>query len=212
MWSYEVGLKGAANGDRFVYDLAAFYYDYSNFQAQVENPNAPPFFITANAGNAHASGIEVSLMNRFGDGVTGFINYGWIDAKFNGVDDDGHPQALAGNRFRLTPEHTFAIGLDWQLPFGNGHAFYLRPNYTWRSQVFFEDDNSPGIEQDGYGLLNLNLGVKLANGWDIQAYAQNLADEDYLIDAGNTGALFGIPTYVPGSPRQVGVRFGYSFR
>ncbi len=57
-----------------------------------------------------------------------------------------------------------------------------------------------------YGLLNLNLGVALASGWDVQLYAQNLDDEEYLIDAGNTGALFGIPTYVPGSPRLYGMR------
>ncbi|WP_202841387.1 TonB-dependent receptor [Luteimonas saliphila] len=210
--SYEIGLKGAANDGRFVYDLAAFYYDYSNFQAQIENPDPPPFFVTANGGNAHAAGVEISLMNRFSDRLTGFVNYGWIDAKFNAVDDDGNPQALAGNRFRLTPERTAAIGLDWQFPVGDGHTFYLRPNYTWRSQVFFEDDNSPGIEQDGYGLFNLNLGVRLAGGWDLQAYARNLTDEEYLIDAGNTGAAFGIPTFVPGSPRQYGVRFAYDFK
>ncbi|MGO1540393.1 MAG: TonB-dependent receptor [Luteimonas sp.] len=211
VWSYEVGLKGEASGGRFLYDLAAFYYDYSNFQAQVENPNPPPFFITADGGNAHAAGVELALVNRFTDTFSGFFNYGWIDAGFNAVDDDGNPQALAGNRFRLTPEHTVALGADWRVPFGNGHAFYLRPSYTWRSQVYFEDDNTPGIEQDSYGLLNLNLGVAMGNGWDVQAYAQNLADEEYLIDAGNTGALFGIPTYIPGAPRTYGVRFAYRF-
>ncbi|MGY0632731.1 TonB-dependent receptor [Luteimonas sp. A478] len=211
VWSYELGLKGEANSGRFLYDAAAFYYDYSNFQAQVENPNPPPFFITADGGNAHAMGVEVALINRFTDTFSGFFNYGWIDAGFNAVDDNGNPQALAGNRFRLTPEHTVALGMDWRVPFGAGHSAYLRPSYTWRSQVYFEDDNTPGIEQDAYGLLNLNLGVALANGWDLQAYAQNLADEEYLIDAGNTGALFGIPTYIPGAPRTYGVRFAYRF-
>lgn len=211
VWSYEVGLKGEANGGRLLYDLAAFYYDYSNFQAQIQNPEPPPFFVTANGGNAHALGFEASLMNRFSDRLSGFLNYGWIDAAFNAVDDDGNPQALAGNRFRLTPEHTVAVGLDWRLPFADGHAFYLRPNYSWRSRVYFEDDNMPGIEQDAYGLLNLNLGVRLANGWDLQGYVHNLTGEEYLIDAGNSGAQFGIPTYVPGSPRLYGVRFAYAF-
>ncbi|MDR6991758.1 TonB-dependent receptor [Luteimonas sp. 3794] len=209
--NYEVGLKGAASDGRFVYDLAAFYYDYSNFQAQVENPSGTPFFITANGGNARAVGFEAALTNRFTDRLSGFLNYGWIDAKFNALDDDDNPQSLAGNRFRLTPEHTVALGLDWQLPFGAGHAFYVRPNYSWRAKVFFEDDNSPAISQDAFGLLNLNAGVRLAGGWDLQAYVQNLTDETYLVDAGNTGALFGTPTFVPGSPRLYGVRVGYTF-
>ncbi|NYZ62913.1 TonB-dependent receptor [Luteimonas deserti] len=211
VWNYELGLKGEAAAGRFTYDLAAFYYDYSNFQAQVENPNAPPFYITADGGNARAVGVEAALMHRFTDRLGGFVNYGWIDAKFNAVDDAGNPQSLAGNRFRLTPEHTVALGLDWQMPLGNGGAAYVRPNYTWRSQVFFEDDNRPGIEQGAYGLLNLNAGLRLAGGWDLGVYAQNLTDRQYLIDAGNTGALFGIPTFVPGSPRLYGVRVGYTF-
>ncbi len=211
VWSYELGLKGEAGDGRFLYDLAVFYYDYSDFQAQIQNPLPPPLFVTTNGGNARAVGVEVALINRFSDTLTGFVNYGWIDAKFNAVDDNGNPQALAGNRFRLTPEHTVALGLDWRMPFGDGHAFYLRPNYSWRSQVFFEDDNSPGIEQKGYGLLNLNAGVRLAGGWDLQAYVQNITDEDYLIDAGNTGSQFGIPTYVPGNPRLYGMRVGYTF-
>jgi len=211
VWSYEVGLKGSANNGRFIYDLSAYYYDYSNFQAQIENPNAPPFYVTANGGNAHAAGFEASLMQRFSDHVTGFLNVGWIDATFNAVDDQGNPQALAGNRFRLSPEHTVALGLDWRIPTAGGHEVYVRPNYSWRSQVYFEDDNTAGIEQDAYGLLNLNAGIRLAGGWDLQAYVQNLADKEYLIDAGNTGSQFGIPTYVPGSPRLYGVRIGYAF-
>ncbi|PBJ82876.1 TonB-dependent receptor [Lysobacteraceae bacterium NML93-0399] len=211
VWNYEIGLKGESAGGRFGYDMAAFYYDYSNFQAQVENPNPPPFFITADGGNARAVGVEGAFTARFSERLAGFVNVGWVDAKFNAVDDDGNPQSLAGNRFRLTPEHTAAIGFDWQMPFGNGHAAYVRPNYNWRSQVYFEDDNSPGIEQGSYGLLNLNAGVRLAGGWDLQAYVQNITDTQYLIDAGNTGALFGIPTYVPGSPRLYGVRVGYTF-
>ncbi|WP_158636303.1 TonB-dependent receptor [Aerolutibacter ruishenii] len=212
VWSYEIGLKGAANEGRFVYDLAAYYYDYSNFQTQVQNPTPPPFFIAANGGKAHASGVEVSLMNQFSDSLSGFFNYSWIDAGFNAFDDDGNHQALAGNRFRLTPENTVAVGLDWSVPFGNGRQFFLRPSYTWRSQVYFEDDNQPGIEQDAYGLLNLNTGIAFGNGWDVQVYAHNLTDEEYLVDAGNTGQLFGIPTYVPGTPRLYGIRFGYRFK
>ena len=41
--------------------------------------------------------------------------------------------------------------------------------------------------------------------------AYNLADKDYLIDAGNTGLQLGIPTYIVGPPRMYGLRFAYSF-
>jgi outer membrane receptor protein involved in Fe transport len=172
----------------------------------VQNPNPPPFFITTNAGNASATGIEASLSHRFSEQLSGFLNIGYIDAAFDDVDDNGNPQALAGNRFRLTPKSTVALGFNWTLPLQDGGELYLRPNYSWRSQVFFEDANQAGIEQDAYGLLNLTAGWQINPHWDVQLYAQNLADEEYLIDAGNTGAVFGIPTYVPGSPRYFGAR------
>lgn len=43
------------------------------------------------------------------------------------------------------------------------------------------------------------------------AFAENLFDEDYIIDAGNTGDSFGIPTFIAGSPRMVGLRVGAEF-
>lgn len=206
--SYELGAKGEAADGRFLYDVAVFYYDYSDFQASVQNPNPPPFFITTNAGNARAAGIELSFSHRFSDGFAAFLNLGHIDAKFNAVDDQGRPQALAGNRFRLTPKNTASLGFDWRMNLADGGALYLRPNYTWRSQVFFEEDNAPGIEQPAYGLLNLTAGWRINRHWDLQLYAQNLTDKEYLIDAGNTGALFGIPSFVPGAPRYFGARVG----
>ena len=208
--SYEVGLKGATATGRLVYDLAAYYYTYTNFQTAVPGTIRP---LTSNAGNATAKGLEASLIGRFTDTLSGFANYGWTHARFDARDDDGNPQLLAGNHFRLTPEHTLAVGLDLRLPFG-AHEFFLRPNYTWRSHVYFEDinnDDFPGIDQDSYGLLNVNLGVKFANRWEVQAWASNLTGEDYLVDAGNTGQQLGMPTYIVGAPRMYGLRVAYSF-
>ena len=209
--SYEIGLKGGMNGGRFLYDLAVFHYDYSDFQTQIENPTPPPFFVTANGGNARASGIEVALSNQFSDHVSGFINYSYIDASFDDTDGAGNPQALAGNRFRLTPKNSASLGLDAEFPVSENNTFYLRPSYTWRSQVYFEDDNQPGIEQGAYGLLNLSAGMRFGEQWDLQVWGRNLNDSKYLIDAGNTGLLFGIPTYVPGQPRMYGVTATYRF-
>jgi outer membrane receptor protein involved in Fe transport len=208
--SYELGLKGSAAGGRLVYDLAAYYYKYENFQTA----KLSILPTTENAGNAHSKGVEASLIGRFSDHLTGFVNLGWSRARFDDEDSNGVAQAYAGNHFRLNPDHTAAVGLDWRVPFGGGHEFFFRPNYTYRSHVYFEDRNDDDgfpLEQDGYGLVNLNLGVKLANGWEVQAWGSNLADEDYLIDAGNTGLQLGIPTYIVGPPRMFGLRVAYQF-
>ncbi len=210
--SYEVGIKGNAMNGRFVYDVAGYWYNYANFQTLRPNPSGgTPFFIPTNAGNATAKGIETSMSGKLTEDLTLFANYAWTHARFDDRDDNGNPQIYAGNRFRLTPDHSAAIGLDWQVPFGSGDYFYLRPSYTWKSKIYFEDENTPGLEQEAYGLLNLRLGVRLNKDWDIGVWATNLTDEEYLIDAGNTGRQFSTPTYVPGRPRSYGVTASVRF-
>ncbi len=211
VWSYELGMKGSASEGRFLYDLSLFYYDYNNFQASVQNDSPPPFFVTQNAGKAHALGFEASLFNRFSDNVNGWFNFAYIDGGFNAFDDDGVYQELAGNRFRMTPKQSLSIGVDWTIPLASGDSLYVRPSYSYRSQVYFEDENQPGIEQDGYGLVNLRAGWRFANRWEVAVWGNNLADKEYLTDAGNTGLLFGIPTVIAGPDRSYGVTLRAKF-
>ncbi len=210
--SYELGIKGALFDERLLYDIAAYYYDYSNFQTTVQDPDTT-LFVPANGGNAHASGAEISLIYQVIEQFGAFFNYGYSDARFNAVDDDGNAQRLAGNRFRLNPEHSASAGVDFTLPMGSAAAFYLRPSWSWRSQVFFEDQNTPGIEQAGYALYSVRAGVRFGQDqrWDLSAWVDNATDKQYLIDAGNTGRLFGTPTFIPGNPRLYGVRLSGRF-
>lgn len=203
--SLEAGLKGGFNDGRFVYDLTAFHYTYKNFQTDMPNPaGAVPPFVPTNAGNATSHGLEASLYGRLADNLTAFANASWMRARFDDKDDDGNAQRYAGNRFRLTPDRSFSLGLDWSIPMGAAQL-YLRPSYSWQSKVYFEDDNIELLSQDAYGLLNLRAGVRLGEHWDIGVWGSNLTGEKFLIDAGNTGRMFGTPTFIPGNPRMYGV-------
>ncbi|MFC4727008.1 TonB-dependent receptor [Coralloluteibacterium thermophilus] len=210
VWSTELGLKGAVGNGRLVYDVAVFHYDYSNFQTSVQDRETLRY-VPANGGNASAKGAELSLSFRANDALSAFFNYGYVDASFDDTDDDGNPQELAGNRFRLTPKHSASAGVDLGFDLAGGSRVYLRPSWNWRSHVYFEDANTPGIEQSGYALFNLRAGVRFGDHWDLGVYGSNLADKDYLIDAGNTGRLFGTPTYIQGAPRLYGVTLSGRF-
>jgi outer membrane receptor protein involved in Fe transport len=41
--------------------------------------------------------------------------------------------------------------------------------------------------------------------YEVALFGRNLTDEVYLLDAGNTGGAFGIPTFIPAEPRFYGI-------
>ncbi|KRE85803.1 hypothetical protein ASG75_09600 [Rhodanobacter sp. Soil772] len=207
--SYELGLKGEANGGRFAYDLSAFYYDYNNFQSQAFQGGR---LLQLNAGRASVPGFEASLQQAFSDRFSGFVNYSYLRARFADKDNQGREQAYAGNHLRLAPDHTLAVGVQWNQPLANGRNLYVRPSYTWRSRIYFEDDNNPAYAQPAYGLLNLRAGVTFDKGrWDLAVWGANLLDKKYLMDAGNVGENFNLGTYIPGAPRTFGISISGKF-
>ena len=204
--SYELGLKKLLFNNRLNIDLSGFQYDYNNFQTNVTELTEDGL-VTENrdSGEATARGFETSIRANIIKPLSWFGNYGFIDATFDDTDSNGDPQELAGNQFRLTPKHSFSTGINVSKPVTNQITFFASPSYTWKSRVFFEEENQPGIEQEGYGLLNLKGGLRLFdNKYEISAYAKNLLDNEYIIDAGNTGGAFGIPTFIAGPPRFFG--------
>jgi iron complex outermembrane receptor protein len=209
LWNLEAGVKGNANDGRFSYDLSAFYYRYDNFQSQVFD-NAR--YITVNSGRARAPGLEASLQQVFTPQISGFFNYSYLHARFADTDSHGNRQLYAGNALRLAPDHTVALGLLWNVPLAEGRTFYFRPSYTWRSKSFFEDSNNPAYAQKAYGLLSLRTGISFDQGrWDVGLWGSNLTGRKFLVDAGNTGQTFGLPTFVPGAPRTYGVSLSGRF-
>ena len=221
--SYEVGMKGAFLDGLATVESAAYYYTYNNFQSTVlrDIGSGTPSFETLNAGSATTYGFELGLTLNPVEDLDVFLTYGYNHSRFDDTDDAGNPQIYAGNRFRLSPDHSLSAGFTYRKPLSFGTA-YLTPTYTWKSSVYFEDENTdayavvdpatmttlytvPTIGQDAFGLLNIRGGVEFKDGrFVVEGYAQNLLDKEYIIDAGNTGGGFGIPTYIAGAPRYFG--------
>ena len=213
VWSYEIGGKSLFLNNTLQIDVNAFIYDYNNFQTNIAtvDPDGGIDLNPDDSGSASAFGAEFAFQYAFNKNSTVFANYAYIDATFDDTDENGNTQALAGNRFRLTPEHSFSIGLNFNPKISKTIDLFFRPTYTYKSEVFFEETNLPGISQDGYGLLNARLGVVFNKKYEINIFATNLLDEEYIIDAGNTGGAFGIPTFIAGAPRFFGAQAAIKF-
>jgi len=214
IWNYELGIKGYL-GSKFYYDLCAYYYDWYHFQSStLESNGTSKIYVATDGGRAHSLGFESTLRYSICDALSAFGSYAYNDGKFNDTDEDGNAQEYAGNRFRLTPKSTFSAGLNLTIPTSNASFLYFNPTYTWKSKIYFEDDNDESLTQKAYGLLNFTLGYHFSPNkvyYEICAYGRNVLDEKYVIDAGNSGRQIGFPTYVGGSRSVFGVMLKVGF-
>lgn len=206
--SYEIGAKTAMMDGALRLDGAVYLYDYQNFQTTVQVGTQ---FITTNAGEASAYGFEGQVDWAANEAVELFATYAWNHSRFEaGIFD--------GNRFRLAPDHRFSAGLTWRIPAFGGEV-EVQPTYSWQSETFFNDDNDradlqtgnfvpdTAVDevQDSYGVMNLRVRYAPSDAhWGLELFGDNLLDEEYIKDAGNTGDGLGLPTFIAGEPRTYG--------
>lgn len=146
-------------------------------------------------------------------GVTAFGNIAYIDA---GIDNRADiAPSFRGARFRLQPEVQASAGLILEAPVGSGARVFASPTVTYRSGMFFEIPNSAAVYQGPVTLANIRAGVGFGGSdgraVEVSGFARNLFNERYLLDAGNTGGAFGIPTYIPAEPRLYGAQVSLRF-
>ena len=206
--SYEIGFKSALMNRRLRVDGAVYAYQYENFQTTEQVGTQ---FVTTNAGEAEAYGFEGQVNYMAADWLDVFATYGYNHARFT-------TGARDGNRFRLSPDHRVSVGALARFAVTGG-AIEVQPSYSWQSEVFFDDNNdrsdlqTTGFVpdrivdefQDEYGLLNLRIRYVPTNAnWSVEAFGDNLTDEAFIKDAGNTGDSLGLPTFIAGEPRTYG--------
>jgi iron complex outermembrane recepter protein len=207
--AYEVGAKGSLLGGLISGDISAYSYQYENFQTSIINGAGQVQPI--NAGNASAYGLETQVSAIAADWAEFFLTHSWTDATFDDTDSSGNAQIFAGNTFRLQPEHKATLGgrFTGDTRFGK---LAFTPIYSYRTEVFFNNDNAPAEAQDSFGLLDLRLSLTDPDDrYVLEFFMENALDEEYIIDAGNTGRLFGIPTFIAGAPQTYGLYLSGKF-
>jgi outer membrane receptor protein involved in Fe transport len=197
--NYEAGVKffaGSVTGS-----VGAFMMKYKDFQVSLVRPGLPNQ--TVSAGSATNKGVEAEVSARLGSNLSLFANGAYIDAR---VDENPAFPTFSGDRFRLQSEWQGAAGGTLTVPLTKRLEAFATPTVTYRSGVFFELPNNPVTSQGPVTLVNLRAGIQDPAGkWQLLGFATNLLNKNYVLDAGNTGGAFGIPTFIRGLPRLFGI-------
>ncbi len=208
----EIGFKSVLDDGSLIIEGAAFYQIYSDFQSSVIDDLQE---IVVTVDEAVQQGIEVSANWAPTDNWFTFINAAWIDSELENDDVEGDLVDFDGNRFRLQPETTLSAGLRYSFPVFDG---FLDTGAYWdyRSSVFFEESNAPvvgiPIKQGSYSVWSLRAGFSDSDErYRVQFYVNNLLDEEFVLDGGNTGGSLGSPTFIAGPPRMYGGEVTFFF-
>ena len=212
--NYEVGAKYRSGNDALAVETAVYTYRYSNFQTQLFQNQQ---IVSVDAGRANAYGAELEVRARPASVLTLTGTYAYNRARFaTGLFD--------GNHFRLNPDHNASGTAILRVPASIG-TIEIAPSVTYRSRLFFEETNGKTSllsgsllvpidyrpSQAGYALANLRAGFSpTSQRWRIEAFANNLFDRRYVRDIGAASLSFGLPTYVAGPPRVIGIALSTS--
>jgi len=203
----EIGVKGRVLQRRMLWSAAWFEYHYRHFHTLAQDPTTPTRYFAIDAGRATGRGGECALQGAVNSALQVFATYGYTVATFDDIDENGQRQRYAGSTLRLTSRHSAALGATLAADAGPRGRLEFTPVWQYRSRLWFDDDNARlggSLHQGGYARVNLRLAwLSPSRDWQVAASVDNVFDKDFLIDAGNIGADFGLPTFVRGEPRRV---------
>jgi len=172
--TFELGFKSNLFDNRARLNAAFFTTNFTNLQVTVQSGVAP---ITANAGKARINGAEFEFTAVVTENLNFNATIGLLDSKYN-----KKPSQL-GDHLVNAPNATFNLGFDYTAQLGQeGYSLVLRGDYTHKSTIYNNAENTAILVQAPVDLINASLTLESPdNIWSITFGGKNLTDESYLI-------------------------------
>ena len=214
--AYEIGYKMPFLDGRASLRTAAFYYDYTDLQVGFVNEQS--VVQTINAASAENMGVEIELVARFTEGLTGNFSATWLDATYKefvtgDYRDNFNQVDLSGNNLQNAPEYTARAALDYVHPVTATGSIIASVEAAYQDDVYFTEFNNADAFQEAYTIVNARLGYEGGEGrWNVTGWVRNATDEFVISNNIITAPLYGsvrVGSLLP--PRTYGITLGYNF-
>jgi iron complex outermembrane receptor protein len=199
-----------------MFDIAAFFIDWKNLQAE-ENYLAIPGDIasavqtTVNASSATSKGIDMQARVRPIQPLTLGASLGLLDAKFGSfpnanVYGPAYVVNMTGQTLPQAPHATANAMAEWSQPVNVNTDWYVRYEEVYRSS---SESNLEGVaaasgqlaqygvigtfpfKMPSYAIGNLNAGLT-SRGWSLTGSVNNVFDKDYYTGTGDHFGFGGV--------------------
>lgn len=176
--NYEFGWKSQSGDGRFTFNGAAFYMTWDDFISDIRNPNPSTFFfVTANAGQAEITGVEVEALWRPTDRLEIGGSATLLNAELSEPSDVLAGGVPKGARLPISPEFKWAVFAEYRAPISSlGGEAYVRGDYSYTGESVNSIDPAAASNQDSYSLLNLQAGFE-HDDWSLNLFVNNVTDE-----------------------------------
>ncbi|WP_226632738.1 TonB-dependent receptor [Novosphingobium profundi] len=215
LWNYEVGLKTSWFNRAVLFNIDAYWIDWSDMQVTQRTPNGA-FSYLGNAGKATVKGVEAEVNAMLLDGLSLQGNVTYTDATLSEDQNTGATatSGLKGDRIPYVPKWMGGASAqyDWSLSDSLGGMARVDFNYVGGSWSDFRRNYTFAREVEDYALVNARLGVEgPGQSWGAYLYVTNLLDATAITRASSSAIAQGRTLVSSATPRTIGVNVRQKF-
>lgn len=186
--TYEIGAKSRFAEGRVTTNVAAFYNDYRDYLAALNNVTINGVLVTdatlVNAGKAKTYGVDVEMAAKLTRELEWSASAEWLDSKFvDFVNPTGAPGSnFVGNRLPYAPRTSAGTSLVYKaaLPDGSGLRADLSAQYIARQ--FADAANTGLLAIPSQTYLHLGAAYTTADGhWTFSLRVRNAENKTYVL-------------------------------
>lgn len=204
--AYEIGMKSTLAGGTTTLNLAAFYYDYRDYQAFSQISTVQ----TVTNQDAEAQGLEIELNSQPVDGLTLQFGASIMDSTVKDIRLPDQATIVDHDLPQAPPFSANALA-RYEFPVGSG-SLSLQGDVQYSDDFCFTTLCAPVEEESSYMVANARIGYASGDGrWEIAAFVNNLTEEEYRVYAFDSSLFSGVVAGVYAKPRWYGLTASFRF-
>jgi len=190
--AFEIGLKSAWLDNRLIFNAAAFYTKYQNYQANVpDTVGTSTIYRLINAGEVSTRGVEFDVNAKATSRLSLSGSLAYVDARIDNINcPSGRTDCqVNGKTLPFSPKFKSVVRANYAIPLNNGYVVDLGTDYTWQSkQQFLLMPQTDDTIQEAYGIWNGSVALSTQDGWRFAVVGRNLLDRSYATTLSNAAA------------------------